>query len=397
MDSYSNSLRSSTEELPFIEEEDQFDAVPIDDVDGFIEGSLSSHPPLKQTISENQEEEDTKPIEINSPVLKELQELLYYSFISKTEYDRQLKILLENLQKSPKIPVEPVDIPPKISKPLSSSSSSYSHKEDEIELSRYEEIENKDGTITTKTYTTNAEGQRILITRIIKRTKIIKMVPKRVIERRNILKFGRCAGTPKGPEEGVTQIGDLVYLESLNNKEEEKTKTINTVAAIKCRNCNESGHWTKDCTHSKQAIDQIKALESELSELEYNEKLNEEPSEKVNEKLDEYKDTGSYVPPHLRKKSTLQNHENTEELTSLRITNLDNDATDYDLKTLFEYVARVKRATIARDRNTKESRGMGYVDMFTQEDCEAAIKRLNGYTYGNQVLHVEFVKQNKGR
>jgi translation initiation factor 3 subunit G len=359
MDSYSNSLRSSFEDTSFPDGEHT---------------DVEQNPIIDDHQDSEEDEQQFTPIEIENPVLEELKELLEYSIISRKEYERQVQILLKNLTEEPlKEEAKPVE---------------EKEEPEEIELSRYEEIENKDGTFTTKTYTTNAEGQRILITRIVKRTKVQRKVPKRVIERRKILKFGRCAGQPPGPEEGVTQIGDLVHLETpkASDKKEEKKTNVKTVAAIKCRNCNEPGHWTKDCPHPRSALEKTKEIADALSEQ----------SETQSES--EVEDTkGSYVPPHLRKnaKSSHSNQPEEQVITSLRVINLDYEAEEHDLRTLFECVGRVKRATIARDRHTRESRGMGYVDMYSREDCEKAIERLDGHAYGQQVLHVEFVKPKK--
>lgn len=374
MDSFSNSPRSSFEDERETEFEQEFVQVSHGKkhTEKLIEKDDTQSQPRKLSSSE------TLPliqdVFVDNPVFNELKELLEYCIISQKEYDRQVKILLENLETKE---LQKEEEPSKKEEP------------EEIELSRYEEFQNKDGTFTTKTYTTNAEGQKILITRIVKRTKVQRKVPKRVIERRNLIKFGRCAGQPAGPEEGVTQMGDLVHLEApkASDQKEEKKPTFNTVSAIKCRNCNEFGHWTKDCPHPRDALELTRKISESISE---------QSESETESQQDETK--GSYVPPHLRKSSRSTEHQyddDDDEIKSLRVTNLDFDATDRDLKELFEHIGRVRKAHVAKDRNTKESRGMGYVDMYSKEDCEEAIKRLNGHPYGQLILRVELVKPKK--
>ena len=334
------------------------------------------------SLSESDEDVQKEPI-VKPQALIDIEELFEYNIISEQEYNNRVSELFINEDVLNTINNE------------EESKTEIDHvtntNTEEEEVYRYEEIENKDGTFTTKTYTTNNEGQRILITRLIKREIVTKKVPKSVIQRRNILKFGRCIGSPSGPEEGVTTFGDLVVLEksqTTNNTTTQSTtqKPVSSfTSVVKCRNCNESGHWTKDCPHRKESLDVIRSITTTLP-----------PSI-------ESSTNGSYVPPHLRRtQSNSSDHpqhysQDHSQLQSLKVINLDFEASEQDLRILFEHFGKVKRATIVKDHRTRESKGMGYVDMLLFEDGEKAIEKLHGYLYGNQVLHVEWAKPRNKR
>lgn len=331
--------------------------------------------------------------------IDELIEIYEYNIINRTEFNRLLnEITTQHYQQHP----------PQHSQHSQHSqhacpeSNTSSINGNEVELYKCEEIDNGDGTFTTKTYTTNELGQTVLITRLIKRVKVKRMVPKRVIERRNILKFGKCAGQPPGPEDGVTMLGDLVTFEKpqTDNKESEQSSKISSV--IRCRNCDEHGHWTKDCKRPKTTLlidDQYDGVDeglvqssSQLSNFSHSslESRGASPTRKSNERKDEDKTT-SYVPPHLRSTGVGESVDNTPR--SIRITNLDYDTTQDDLRQLFECFGKVKRATIVKDRKTGENIGIAYIDMYEQSSAELAITKLDGYGYGNMILKVEFSKQ----
>ncbi len=62
----------------------------------------------------------------------------------------------------------------------------------------------------------------------------------------------------------------------------------------------------------------------------------------------------------------------------LYVGNLAWAVTDQDLKDLFSEAGRVKSSQVIVDRDTKRSRGFGFVEMETDEAADAAIKKFNG-------------------
>lgn len=59
-------------------------------------------------------------------------------------------------------------------------------------------------------------------------------------------------------------------------------------------------------------------------------------------------------------------------------------ATDSDaLRSMFAAFGTVSEANVVTDRETKRSRGFGFVEMSSQAEAELAIKELNGKAVGS--------------
>lgn len=63
---------------------------------------------------------------------------------------------------------------------------------------------------------------------------------------------------------------------------------------------------------------------------------------------------------------------------NLFVGNLAFSVTDYELQALFEKVGPVVSAKVVVDRETRRSRGFGFVEMRDEESSAEAIARLNG-------------------
>jgi translation initiation factor 3 subunit G len=70
---------------------------------------------------------------------------------------------------------------------------------------------------------------------------------------------------------------------------------------------------------------------------------------------------------------------NRDDLPTLRVTSLSYDAEDEDLYALFERFGRIGRANVVRDRDTKESKGFGFVSFESRKDAETALAKMNGH------------------
>lgn len=68
-----------------------------------------------------------------------------------------------------------------------------------------------------------------------------------------------------------------------------------------------------------------------------------------------------------------------DDLPTLRVTSLSYDAEDEDLRELFERFGKVARANVVRDRDTRESKGFGFVSFESRKDAEVALKKMDGY------------------
>jgi hypothetical protein len=67
-----------------------------------------------------------------------------------------------------------------------------------------------------------------------------------------------------------------------------------------------------------------------------------------------------------------------DDLPTLRIQSLSVDADEDDLKELFGRFGRLGRVNVIRDRDTKESKGFGFVSFESRKDAEAALNKMNG-------------------
>ena len=66
--------------------------------------------------------------------------------------------------------------------------------------------------------------------------------------------------------------------------------------------------------------------------------------------------------------------------------------TDADLKELFEEYGEVSSAKIITDRDTRRSKGYGFVEMSSDEDGQRAIEELNDAEYDGRTLSVSVAR-----
>merc|ERR1719183_400455 len=87
----------------------------------------------------------------------------------------------------------------------------------------------------------------------------------------------------------------------------------------------------------------------------------------------------------------LQEQRDRDALT-LRVTNLSEDVREGDLSDLFGQFGRIVRIFLAKNPETKLSKGFAFITYQSKKDAEEAIRRLNGHGYDNLVLRVEWAK-----
>jgi RNA recognition motif-containing protein len=83
--------------------------------------------------------------------------------------------------------------------------------------------------------------------------------------------------------------------------------------------------------------------------------------------------------------------------TKLYVGNLSYSTTEQDLQELFGQAGTVVSATIIKDRETKRSKGFGFVEMSSQAEAENAIKMFNGYSLSNRELTVNIARPREER
>lgn len=74
---------------------------------------------------------------------------------------------------------------------------------------------------------------------------------------------------------------------------------------------------------------------------------------------------------------------------NIRITNLDTQLRDNDLRNLFSAYGDVESAEVAMDAFTDLSRGFGFVEMPQEDQARAAIEGLQGKELSGRVITVQ--------
>lgn len=75
-------------------------------------------------------------------------------------------------------------------------------------------------------------------------------------------------------------------------------------------------------------------------------------------------------------------------MKKLYVGNLPHAVDDEELKTIFEAHGEVSKANVIVDRDTKRSRGFGFVEMSDSAEADAAIEAMNGAEVGGRTLTV---------
>jgi RNA recognition motif-containing protein len=84
-------------------------------------------------------------------------------------------------------------------------------------------------------------------------------------------------------------------------------------------------------------------------------------------------------------------------LKNIYVGNLPYNTSDNDLHDLFSQAGSVISARVITDRDTRQSRGFGFVEMDSSEDAAKAISQFNGYSLGDRSLTVNEAKpRNEG-
>jgi len=69
------------------------------------------------------------------------------------------------------------------------------------------------------------------------------------------------------------------------------------------------------------------------------------------------------------------------------------DISDEKLKELFEPFGTVEEAKVITDRETRRSRGFGFVTMSNADEAREAIKQMNGSNVGNRTIVVNEARE----
>jgi RNA recognition motif-containing protein len=81
-----------------------------------------------------------------------------------------------------------------------------------------------------------------------------------------------------------------------------------------------------------------------------------------------------------------------EEATNLFVGSLSWGTTDDSLKAFFESVGPVKSARVITDRDTRKSKGFGFVEFEDEADNQKAIDQLNGKELDGRAITVSLAR-----
>jgi len=73
---------------------------------------------------------------------------------------------------------------------------------------------------------------------------------------------------------------------------------------------------------------------------------------------------------------------------NIYVSNISFKSSEDELRELFEQHGEVSSVKIILDRETKRSRGFGFIEMPVTEEAKAAIEELNGYNFQGKDLNV---------
>lgn len=83
-------------------------------------------------------------------------------------------------------------------------------------------------------------------------------------------------------------------------------------------------------------------------------------------------------------------------MTSIFVAKLDFGVTNEELTAAFEVYGKVRKATIATDKETGKPRGFAFVEMFDDEEAKVAIKELDGYKFNGRPCVVKQAEDRGG-
>lgn len=116
---------------------------------------------------------------------------------------------------------------------------------------------------------------------------------------------------------------------------------------------------------------------------------------------------GKYVPPSQRGGAGAgvtglggmmgggkPQHQRTDDLNTIRVTNISENTTEADLQDLFQPFGRISRVYLAKDKETMISRGFAFVSFVHKEDAARAMEKLQGFGYDHLILKLEWARPN---
>jgi len=105
---------------------------------------------------------------------------------------------------------------------------------------------------------------------------------------------------------------------------------------------------------------------------------------------------GKYIPPSARAAMAggVKPERRTDDLNTIRVTNISENTTEADLQDLFKPFGRISRVYLAKDKETLQSRGFAFVSFVNKDDAARAMEKLQGFGYDHLILKLEWARPN---
>lgn len=201
-----------------------------------------------------------------------------------------------------------------------------------------------------------------------------------VAERRKWKAFGQAALDDKAGVKTTVQSKDEILLEDPNadtdlQEEDPTTSTFGNLNAF----------WAKQ---QKRQLQRKYDVEDEPEDAAGGDKWTQVGS------------TGSkYVPPSMRGGgaaggTAFKPERRTDDLNTIRVTNLSESTTEADLQYLFSKYGRISRVYLAKDKETMQSRGFAFVSFVSKDDAAVAMRELQGFGCDHLILKLEWARPN---
>eukprot|EP01127_Copromyxa_protea_P016269 TRINITY_DN47_c0_g1_i2.p1 TRINITY_DN47_c0_g1~~TRINITY_DN47_c0_g1_i2.p1 ORF type:complete len:278 (+),score=84.41 TRINITY_DN47_c0_g1_i2:37-870(+) len=262
----------------------------------------------------------------------------------------------------------------------------------------YETPLNENGEKTVVTYTTNEQGQRVKITKVVKVRTYQKKVNKRVEERRKRwVKFGRCANS-QGREQGISYVGDEVafVLGDAQRKEKEreeqekkdKQQIDNMYQKLLTQTTGRPGIPTAISAPTDDGPAAWRPSWKKGSDVPPSAGPGSAPAAES---------SGRYVPPRGREGASPFGQ---DEESTLRVSNISDETAQDDLYEMFGQFGRLSRVHLVMDKRTGESRGFAFVNYMRKSDAEAVLAMVDsGKKLGlhNFIFNIEFARPAQGK
>jgi len=259
---------------------------------------------------------------------------------------------------------------------------------DEPNEPKIEETVDADGIRTITQYTTNEDGKKVKIIRRIRRVEKRTLVNHKVAERKAWAKFGAEKGSKPGPDNATTTVGENVMLKMhagakvAETEQQDQTKSLAMGKKVKCRLC-QGEHFTTKCPY-REELELVGIADVNKDEA----TMDATPAQQG----------GKYVPPIRRPGAVGESmNRNRDDLPTLRVTNVSEDATDDDLRELFSRFGKVFRVYVGRDKETGIGKGYAFVSFEDRAVAERAMKRVHGMGYDNLILNCQWSQPREAR